>query len=82
VDPAAPPTFLNFFRPSKAHYDAATGQLQKIYRLNGGQWAPVAPGETIAAGRRIGFTPKGRRTTRRHFERASISATDWITEWN
>src|SRR5688572_10438830 len=30
VDPASPPTFLNFLRPSKAHYDAAAGQLQSV----------------------------------------------------
>src|SRR5262245_18551709 len=30
VDPGNPPTFLNFFRHSKAHFNATTGQLQKI----------------------------------------------------
>jgi len=52
VDPASPPTFLNFFRPSKAHYDAAAGQLQRVYRLNSasGQWQLVSPGETMQSG--------------------------------
>jgi hypothetical protein len=52
VDPASPPTFLNFLRPSKAHYDAAAGQLQSIYRLNSasGQWQLVSPGETVQSG--------------------------------
>ncbi|HXJ62067.1 MAG TPA: hypothetical protein VNU68_35970 [Verrucomicrobiae bacterium] len=59
VDPASPPTFLNFFRPSKAHYDPATGQLQKIYRLGGGQWTPVASSETIAAGEAYWIYAKG-----------------------
>jgi len=52
VDPASPPTFLNFLRPSKAHYDTAAGQLQKAYRLNSasGQWQLVSPGETVQSG--------------------------------
>lgn len=51
VDPAAPPTFLNFFRLSPAHYAAATG-LQPIYRLDGaGSWARVAPSDLIESGR-------------------------------
>ena len=32
VDPAAPPTFLNFFRHAQAHFNTANGQLEKIYR--------------------------------------------------
>jgi hypothetical protein len=52
VDAASPPTFLNFFRPSKAHYDASAGQLQKVYRLNSasGQWQLVSPGEPVQSG--------------------------------
>ncbi len=52
VDPAAPPTFVGFLRHSKAHYDTATGQLQKIYRLNSatGQWQPVSPGDSVQSG--------------------------------
>lgn len=52
VDPAAPPTFLNFFRHSPAHYNPASGQLQKIYRLNSatGQWQLVAPTDTLQSG--------------------------------
>jgi hypothetical protein len=59
VDPSLPPTFLNFFRASKAHYDTATSQLQKVYRLNGGQWTLVAPGETITAGEAYWIYTKG-----------------------
>jgi len=52
VDPGTPPTFLNFFRHSKAHYNAATSQLQKIYRLNSatGQWQLVTPTDSIQSG--------------------------------
>ena len=51
VDTNSPPTFLSFFRPSKAHYAAATGQLEKIYRLNGsGQWTQVAANDVTKAG--------------------------------
>jgi len=59
VDPSSPPTFLNFLRPSKAHYDAAVGQLQKIYRLSGGQWTLVAPGESITPGQAYWIYTKG-----------------------
>jgi hypothetical protein len=52
VDPGAPPTFLNFFRYSKAHYNAASSQLQKIYRLHSatGQWQLVAPTDLVQSG--------------------------------
>lgn len=51
VDPAARPTFLNFFRPSPAHYDASSARLQKIYRLAGtGQWTLVQPGDLMTYG--------------------------------
>jgi hypothetical protein len=52
VDPISPPTFLNFFRHSPAHYNAANAQLQKIYRLNSaaGQWQPVAPADAVQSG--------------------------------
>ncbi|MCL4789322.1 MAG: hypothetical protein KJ070_21425 [Verrucomicrobia bacterium] len=52
VDPAAPPTFLNFFRHSPAHYNPASSQLQKIYRLNStsGQWQLVAPTDAVQSG--------------------------------
>src|SRR5262245_39294720 len=52
VDPANPPTFLNFFRHSKAHFNATTGQLQKIYRLNSatGQWQLIAPTDAVQSG--------------------------------
>lgn len=51
VEPANPPTFLNYFRPSRAHYNTASAQLQKIYRLNSaGQWTPVAPNDLTKSG--------------------------------
>ena len=51
IDPAAPPTFQTFFTPSAAHYDPATGALQKIWKLAAnGQWVLVAPGETMQSG--------------------------------
>ncbi len=52
VDPATPPTFVNFFRHSPAHYSAASGQLQNIYRLNSGtgQWQLVAPTSPVESG--------------------------------
>lgn len=51
VDPAAPPTFLNFFRYSKAHFNPTNGLLEKIYRLNvSGQWAQVASNDFTRAG--------------------------------
>jgi hypothetical protein len=52
IDPSSPPTFLNFFRHSRAHYNAASGQLQKIYRLNSasGQWQLAAANDPIQSG--------------------------------
>lgn len=51
VDPTNPPTFLNFFRHSRAHYTTGTGQLERIYRLNGsGQWSQVAPSDLTRSG--------------------------------
>ena len=52
VDPALPPTFLNFFRYSKAHYNTTTNRLEKIYRLNSatGQWQLVSAGDTVQSG--------------------------------
>jgi len=51
IDPAAPPTFANFFRPAPAHFDAATGQLRKIYRLNAaGQWTLVSGSDVMQRG--------------------------------
>jgi len=51
VDVTSPPTFLNFFRYSKAHYSFTSGQLQKIFRLNGsGQWTQVAPTDPTKSG--------------------------------
>lgn len=51
VETNATPTFVNFFRNSKAHYNPASGQMQKIYRLNGsGQWLEVAQGDATKSG--------------------------------
>lgn len=51
VDPAAPPTFLNFFKSSTAHFNAAQNRLEKIYKLGaGGDWTLVSPGETVRPG--------------------------------
>jgi hypothetical protein len=52
VDPANAPTFFNFFRHAPAHYNAASSQLQKIYRLNSGtgEWQLVAPTDTVQSG--------------------------------
>jgi len=60
VDPASPPTFLSFFRPSAAHYDPTTGQLQRIYRLNAaGQWTQIAPMDGIKSGEAYWVYSKG-----------------------
>lgn len=51
IDPSSPPTFHDFFRHSTAHYNAATSQLQQIYRLNtSGQWTTVGTGDLMKAG--------------------------------
>ena len=52
VDPAAPPTFGQFFAASPAHTDPATGQLQAIYRLNNAtaQWELVSPNDLMSRG--------------------------------
>jgi len=52
IDSVTPPTFLSFFRYSTAHYNAASGQLQKVYRLNNatGQWQLVAPADLLQSG--------------------------------
>ncbi len=51
LDPAAPPTFQTFFRPSSAHYNTTTSVMQPIYRLNpAGQWAQVTPSTPMRAG--------------------------------
>lgn len=51
IDATARPSFENFFRSSPAHYDVATSQLQKVYRLNTlGQWQRVAPSDLIEPG--------------------------------
>jgi hypothetical protein len=52
VDPSSPPTFLNFFRHSPAHYHADESKLQPMFRLNSatGTWVAVAPSEPVASG--------------------------------
>lgn len=60
VDGGSPPTFLNFFRTSKAHYDSTTGQLQKVYRLNAsGQWTQAALLDPIKSGEAYWIFTKG-----------------------
>lgn len=50
VDPAIPPTFLNFFRPSAAHYSASAG-LNAIFRLDStGAWQRVSPTDLVRRG--------------------------------
>ena len=51
LDPAAPPTFQTFFRPSAAHYNPTTSVMQPVYRLNAsGQWSQVTPSTPMRAG--------------------------------
>ncbi len=51
VDPAAPPTFANFFRFSPAHYNITQQRLQKIYQLNNaGQWTLVNQSDQMKHG--------------------------------
>ena len=60
IDSTAPPTFGDFFRPSPAHFDAAAGRLQKVYRLAPtGQWTLVAPTDGMAAGEAYWVFTKG-----------------------
>jgi hypothetical protein len=60
VDPAAPPSFLDFFRHSPAHSTGGTG-LQPIYRLNNatGQWQPVSPSALMKHGEACWIFTKG-----------------------
>ena len=51
VSATNPPTFANFFRHSKAHFNPVNGQMQQIYRLNNsGQWTQVATNDLTKAG--------------------------------
>jgi hypothetical protein len=51
VDRTMPPTFLEFFRHSPAHYDAGTSRLQAMYRINpAGRWNALLPGERMQRG--------------------------------
>jgi len=51
VDPASPPTFGEFFGPSPAHFNPATGSLAKSFRLQAsGEWQPVTAATTILSG--------------------------------
>ncbi|MEK7677548.1 MAG: hypothetical protein AAB676_17100 [Verrucomicrobiota bacterium] len=60
ADPAAPPTFLEFFRHSPAHYDATRSQLQKIYRLSAsGQWTLVGPHDLMVSGEAVWVYTQG-----------------------
>jgi hypothetical protein len=61
VDTNSLPTFVNYFLPSKAHYNAATTQLEAVYKLDSasGQWQAVAPGEAVQSGRAYWIFTKG-----------------------
>jgi hypothetical protein len=60
VDPSSSPMFLNFFRPSAAHFDPVSGQLQKIFRLSpAGQWTLTAPTDAIKSGEAYWIFCKG-----------------------
>lgn len=51
VDPANPPSFETYFKPSPAHYTAASRQLQPIYRLSpSGAWTQVGPDSLMKSG--------------------------------
>ena len=51
VDPAIPPSFGNFFGPSPAHVDPATGALTEAYRLaEDGSWQRVLASDPIQHG--------------------------------
>jgi hypothetical protein len=51
IDPNNRPTFLEFFRPSTAHFDAAGGRLEAFYRLEtDGLWRPAAPNDRMTPG--------------------------------
>jgi hypothetical protein len=51
VDPDQPPTFVDFFRWSTAHYDNTAGRLEAIYRLDpAGTWSAVNPTDHMHRG--------------------------------
>ncbi|MCL5097943.1 MAG: hypothetical protein M1608_10540 [Candidatus Omnitrophica bacterium] len=51
IDPAAPPTFQAFFKPSPAHFNTSSNRLEKIYRLSAtGKWGLVSPGDAMRSG--------------------------------
>lgn len=51
VDASSPPTFREFFKFSPAHYQATSGTLQTIYRLDTtGAWRTVLPTDLMEAG--------------------------------
>lgn len=51
VDSGLSPSFADFFRPSPAHFDSATGEMRRAYRLGAdGQWTPVGAHEPVFRG--------------------------------
>jgi hypothetical protein len=51
VDPDQPPTFVDFFRWSPAHYDSTANKLQPIFHLDpAGVWGQVSPTDKIQRG--------------------------------
>jgi hypothetical protein len=55
-----PPTFLDYFRFSPAHFDSATSQLRNIYRLDdAGQWKLVKASDVMRRGEAVWVLTKG-----------------------
>jgi len=51
LDPTAPPTFHDYFRPSAAHFNRSLDRLHGVFRLNAsGQWTAVGPADTMKSG--------------------------------
>jgi hypothetical protein len=51
VHPDQPPTFVDFFRNSAAHYDNTTGSLESIFHLDpAGTWTLVKPTDRMQRG--------------------------------
>jgi len=60
VDPALPPSFGNFFGPSPAHVNPATGTLTEAYRLaEDGTWQRVLSSDLIQHGAAYWVFSKG-----------------------
>lgn len=61
VDPAAPPTFNDYFRSSAAHADPATGRLREVHRLDStGRWVAVSGSDRMQSGEAYWVFTQGR----------------------